>query len=147
MKINQQVKLGQNPQNTEQCSDTDTEESCTNPEDCRYNASCYAQLCPFDVTIEDHFWYPNDGENVCKKRDIAWVRIQKSMDRMKLNPKRTGYFTVKMLKELRKASRNLRGLSPDVDASTHEQREEAWIIRHRKKVERARMTFIKSIKP
>ena len=73
---------------------------------------CSASLCPLDKGVGTYCWYPD--EPICSFRQfqrLDWVRKQR------LIAKRHGsidrYFTVKMLQEIQRVRKGIKGADPD----------------------------------
>jgi len=99
------------------------------PECPRYEG-CDCPICPEQPnTIDGGVWYPGDGDPVCPLRKYArlpWVKTQRRIAKLKLGD--VGYFSVRMLSEVRRATKGLVGADPDTPGS-----EDRWLEKRRSK--------------
>jgi len=99
--------------------------------DCPHFNECDAPLCPLDVNLEHHIWFPKD--TVCRRRAVPeWVGKQKSIRRLKkIDPDR--YFTVRMLDSMQEVTKDVEGISADDPVA-----ESTWLGHQRVKKSRKR---------
>ena len=93
--------------------------------DCPHFDECDAPLCPLDVNLLSHIWFPRDP--ICRRRAVPqWVAKQKRIRRLKkVDPER--YFTVRMLNAMPEVvPRDVEGISTDDPVA-----ESTW-LRHQK---------------
>jgi len=94
---------------------------------CRLYETCLAPLCPLDGCSLNGIWYSD--EEICRSRtygNLSWIRAQRKIARVKAG----GYFTLKMLNDIRTARKGMVGLDPNEDEKTQLRR---WIDLHEKK--------------
>jgi len=78
-------------------------------EECVSYEGCSATLCPLEID-SNHVWFPD--EDICRKHGkVDWIKKQRKIAR-KANNKDT-YFTVDMLKEVKRVTANIVGADPD----------------------------------
>lgn len=81
------------------------------------NESCFegcdAPLCPLQQnTIDGGVWYPDEPFCMSKKfRKIDWRKTQKKIS--KRATAEAGYFTVGMLKNIKRVANGIKGIDPD----------------------------------
>ena len=99
--------------------------------DCPHFDECEAPLCPLDVNLEQHIWFPKDP--VCRRRSVPdWVGKQKRIRRLKkVDP--DCYFTVRMLNALIEVPKDVAGISTDDPVA-----EITWLRHHRVKQRKKR---------
>ncbi len=98
---------------------------------CTFFDVCQAPLCPLDVNLESHIWFPRDP--VCRRREMPeWVTRQKRIRRLK-SVDQESYFTVRMLTRLPQAAKDIAGISVDDPVA-----ESTWLRHHREKKSRQR---------
>ena len=86
---------------------------------------CEALLCPLDESLPDAVWYPD--EEICNRRDRdrpKWIRIQRKIKRLRPNYS-DSYFTVEMLSNIRRVTRQVTGINPDGHLAGQETDQEA----------------------
>ena len=92
---------------------------------CPKYESCSAPLCPLDTQSPiSNTYFP--GEDICKAKrfqSLGWVKKQKAI--AKLKP--SGYFTIAMLKAIRRISKSIEGIDSDSSLDKATKAEETWI--------------------
>jgi hypothetical protein len=83
-------------------------------------------LCPVqEDSLKDGVWYADEA--ICqaeKYQKLRWIKKQKEIAGLKLRTD-AGFFTVEMLKALRRVTGNLQGADPDDPAA-----EKKWLKEH-----------------
>jgi hypothetical protein len=94
--------------------------------DCKYFDGCSAPLCPKDAGIAKRAWFPD--EDICRLAGAPdWVRRQR---RVAKKAAQGGYFTLAMLRQDCRISKNMKGVDPDGDERERATWETAWFKAH-----------------
>jgi hypothetical protein len=94
--------------------------------DCKYFDGCSALLCPKDEGVADRTWFPD--EDICRLAAVPdWVKRQRKVFR-KAAP--GGYFTLAMLTQDCRISKNMKGIDPDGTDKERAADEAAWFKAH-----------------
>lgn len=93
---------------------------------CPKHETCSAPLCPLELgSPHDTFFI---GEEICKLKrfqTLGWVKKQRALVKAKVS--NSTYFTIEMLKSIRRVTKSLEGIDPDLSLKQAQQAEEAWI--------------------
>jgi hypothetical protein len=94
--------------------------------DCKYFDGCSAPLCPRDEGIADRTWFPD--EDICRLAGAPdWVKRQRRVAK-KAAP--DSYFTLAMLKQDCRISKNMKGVDPNGTDKERAGDEAAWFKAH-----------------
>ena len=93
---------------------------------CPKHETCSAPLCPLELgSPHDTFF---TGDEICKiKRfqTLGWVKKQRALVKAKVS--NSTYFTIEMLKSIRRITKSLEGIDPDLSLDKATKAEQAWI--------------------
>ena len=77
--------------------------------DCPFLEGCEAPLCPMSPNLKHGVWFP--GEPICRSKlfsNLRWLITQQEIARLPRKHER-GYFTLGMLRTIRRVRPDLRG--------------------------------------
>ncbi len=93
---------------------------------CPKYESCSAPLCPLENNDVSSTWF-ND-EDICKAKKfqtLGWVKKQRAIAKLKASPDK--YFTIEMLKAIRRVSKFIEGIELNTPFDKAEVAEKRWI--------------------
>ena len=95
-------------------------------EDCPKFEGCSAPLCPLE-TGKDGIWYTD--EEICNRKEyqkLKWIKKQKQIAKIK-NISPDYYFTIPMLESIKRLSKSIEGINPDMPLDKAKQAEQKWV--------------------